>query len=52
MLTNDLYNYEPFFEKILYKVSKNYLKEMVTVIEIRHIFGMIFDDDHNSIPLK
>ena len=52
MLTNDLYNYEPFFEKILYKVCKNYLKEMVTVLEIRHIFGMIFDDDHKPIPLE
>ena len=52
MLTSDLYNYKPFFEKILYKVSKNFIKELVTVVEYKHIFGMVFDDDHNTIPLK
>lgn len=45
MLTNQLYNYADFFEKILLKVSKNYLKEMVTVVEYRHIFGFLFDED-------
>ena len=52
MLTGDLYNYAPFFEKICYKVCKSALKEMVTVVEVRHIFGMVFDDDHKPITLK
>lgn len=52
MMCNDLYNYAPFFEKVLYRASKNYIKEMVTVVEWRHIFGCVFDDDHNIIPLE
>lgn len=45
MLTNHLYNFAPLFEKILYRASKNYIKEMVTIVEYRHIFGMVFDDN-------
>jgi hypothetical protein len=45
MLTNQLYNYAEFFEKILLKVSKNYIKENVTVVEYRHIFGFLFDEN-------
>lgn len=45
MLTNQLYNYAEFFEKILLKVSKNYIKELVTVVEYRHIFGFLFDEN-------
>lgn len=51
MLTTDLYHYKPFFEKVLYRVCKNFIREMVTVIEFRHIFGMVFDDYHKPIPL-
>lgn len=52
MLTNDLYNYAPFFEKILYHSSQNYIDEMVTVVEYRHIFGMVFDDDHRMLTIQ
>ena len=45
MMTLELYNYHTFFEMILYRVAKNLVKEMVTVIEWKHIFGMVFDDD-------
>lgn len=45
MLTNQLYNYAVFFERILFKVSKSYIKELVTVVEYRHIFGFLFDED-------
>jgi hypothetical protein len=45
MLTNQLYNYASFFKKILHHVTMNYIEEMVTVVEYRHIFGMLFDDD-------
>ncbi len=45
MLTNHLYNYAAFFEKILYRSSKSYIKEMVTLVEYRHIFGFVFDEN-------
>jgi hypothetical protein len=45
----DLYNYEEFFEKILLKVCKVFIKQMVSVLELRHIFGMIIDDDGKPI---
>jgi hypothetical protein len=45
MMTLELYNYHTFFEMILYRVAKNLVKEMVTVIEWKHIFGMVFDDN-------
>jgi hypothetical protein len=45
MLTNHLYNYASFFERILFKVSKSYIKEIVTVVEYRHIFGFLFDEE-------
>lgn len=45
MLTNQLYNYAPFFKRILFRVSKSYIKEMVTIVEYRHIFGFLFDED-------
>jgi len=45
MLTNHLYNYADFFERIIYRSSKNYVKEMVTIVEYRHIFGFLFDEE-------
>ena len=45
MLTNHLYNYANFFERVIYRASKNYIKEMVTIVEYRHIFGFLFDED-------
>ena len=45
MMTMELYNYHMFFEMILYRVCKNLVKEMVTVVEWKHIFGMVFDED-------
>jgi hypothetical protein len=44
-LTFELYNYLHFFEKILYRVVKEYIREMCSVIEIRHVFGCLFDDN-------
>ena len=52
MLTLDLYNYAEFFEKILTKVSKVFLKQMVTVLELRHILGVLFDDDGKYIGIE
>lgn len=45
----ELYNNYEFFEKILYKVFKVFIKEMVFVLELRHIFGMVIDDNGKPI---
>lgn len=45
MMTMELYNYAQFFEMILYRAAKNMIKQRVTVIEWKHIFGMVFDED-------
>ena len=47
-LTNcfiELYYYARFFEMILHRAAKNMIKQTVTVIEWRHILGMVFDED-------
>lgn len=45
MMSYELYNYAKFFEMILYRCCKNLVKQCVTVIEWKHIFGMIFDEE-------
>lgn len=52
MLTCDLYNYFEFFEKVLYKVCMVAIKEVVFVLELRHIFGMLIDDDAKSLTVQ
>ena len=52
MLTCDLYNYYEFFEKILIKVCRVFIKQMVSVLELRHIFGFVIDDDGQPVPLE
>ena len=44
-LTNHLYNYAPFFRRILYRVTRDFINEMVSIVEYKHIFGCLFDDD-------
>lgn len=51
-LTGALYCYAPFFEKILYRVTKDYIKECCTIIEYRHILGCLFDDDGKQVPVE
>ena len=36
----------------MYTVSRDFVREMCTVVEYRHIFGCVFDDDGNVIPLE
>ena len=50
MLSYELYNYDKFFELILYRVSKIMINQCITVIEWKHIFGMLFDDN-GPLPL-
>lgn len=45
MMTADLYNYAPFFETLLYRMSKNMVKQCVTIVEYKHIFGALFDEN-------
>jgi cobalamin biosynthesis Mg chelatase CobN len=51
-MCNALYNFKPFFEKIVYNVTRSYLRETCTVIEYCHIFGEVFDDEGVMISLK
>lgn len=51
MLTLELYNYYEFFEKILYKVCKLFIKQMVFVLELRHVYGMMIDDDGRQLTV-
>lgn len=48
-MTCDLYNYYEFFERILFKVCKIFIKQNVFVLEMRHIFGMMIDDHGEKI---
>jgi hypothetical protein len=52
MLTLELYNYYEFFEKILFKVCKIFIKQNVFIIELRHIFGMMTDDDARHLTVE
>lgn len=44
-LTFELYNYAPFFRKVLTHACTNYIEECVTVVEYRQVFGCLFDED-------
>jgi hypothetical protein len=51
-MCNALYNFRPFFEKIVYNVTRAYLRETATVIEYVHIFGEVFDDYGTRLTVK
>lgn len=44
-MTFELYNYAHFFELILAHVCRRMIAQTVTVIEWKHIFGCLFDED-------
>ena len=50
-LTFQLYNYYDFFKRILYRFTRDFMMENVMIIEYRHIFGCLFDDDGNTLSL-
>lgn len=33
-------------------MTKDYIKEMCTIIEYRHILGCLFDDDGKQVPIE
>lgn len=47
-----MYNHEEFFEKIFSKICKVFIKENVFILELRHIFGMVIDDEGNPIGVE
>lgn len=51
-MTNDLYNYVEFFERIVMKVFQVCVEENIFIVELRHIFGFVFDDDWKSIKVR
>ena len=51
-MCNALYNFKPFFEKIVYNVTRAYLRETCTIVEYVHIFGEVFDDYGQMISIK
>jgi hypothetical protein len=51
-LTFHLYNYHKFFERILMSVLEDAINEKVYIVEFRHIFGCVFDDDHKELSFK
>lgn len=48
----DLYNYHEFMEKILHKVFRLYIKQNVFIVELKHILGMLTDDNGDSLSLE
>ena len=51
-MTNDLYNYAPFFERIVMKIFDEAIAEHIYIVELRHIVGFVFDDNRNSIEVR
>ena len=49
-LVNDLGKYYKFFKILLKSNLEECIKQNVFIVELRHISGMLFDDDRNSIP--
>lgn len=47
-----MYNYFEFFEKVLTKVLKTFIKQNVFVVELRHIFGMVINDEGKPIGVE
>jgi adenosine deaminase CECR1 len=45
-------NYYEFFEYFLSKILISFLEQHVQIIEFRHIFGCVIDDDANPIGVK
>jgi hypothetical protein len=44
--------YKEFFKKLLHHIIRSCVEQNIFVIELRHIFGCIFDDDRKPISVK
>ena len=49
LMTNDLYNYAPFFERVVNHIFEYCVAEQIFICELKHIFGFVFDDNHDAI---
>lgn len=44
--------YKEFFRQIVHEVLKKCSEQNILVVELRHIFGMLFDDDRRPVSLE
>jgi len=51
-LTLQLLNYYEFFEYFLHKILHSFIEQHVMIVEFRHIFNCVIDDDGNPIGVK
>lgn len=50
--TDDLYNYKPFFTRIVRHVFETCVAENVFLVELKHIFGFVFEEQHFDTERK
>jgi len=51
-LTFQLYNYHHFFKRIVMEVLRKSIQEKCYLVEFKHIFGCLIDDNHKMVDLK
>jgi len=51
-LTLELYNYHEFFRQIFIEVLKTSIEEKCYIIELKHIFGCVIDQDRKNISFE
>ena len=52
MISLDLGKYVEFFKLLLHEILGKCAAQNIFVVELRHIFGMLFDDDRKPISLE
>jgi hypothetical protein len=48
----DLGKYKEFFKLLLEEILVKCLKQKLYVVELRHIFGLLFDEDRQPVQLQ
>ena len=51
-MTNSLFCYDEFFERILHKVCREYVRELVTVMEFKHELGTLYNQNGDKLSIK
>ncbi len=51
-LINDIGKYQEFFKKIIHEVLSKCAKQNIFVVELRHMFGMLFDEERKPVPVE
>jgi len=52
IMANDLYNYRDFFKKCFYQSMKIFAEQNLLIVEYRHIFGMLFDENNTFLTIE